>query len=93
MVVFCVAADAENVLASMQARLPQCLLGGGTPSSLNVYWSRDLRSMNLCSSFLLVMRKSDQWKNEICRLLTPPTTVEWRAVIRTEDYGWKESNA
>jgi len=32
--------------------------------------------MRLCSSFLLVMRKSDQWKNEICRLLVPPTTTQ-----------------
>jgi hypothetical protein len=33
------------------------------------------------SSFLLVMHKSDQRKNEMCGLLTPPTTIQWWAVV------------
>jgi len=37
--------------------------------------SREFWWKHLCSSFQLVMRRSDQRKNEMRRLLTPPTTI------------------
>jgi hypothetical protein len=40
---------------------------------LNIYWKWDLQLMHLCSNFHPVMLKSAQWKNEIRRLLVPPT--------------------
>ena len=40
-----------------------------------IYCSLGFREMRLCSSFLSVMRKSVQWKNEIFRLLTLPTSL------------------
>jgi len=47
--------------------------------------------MRLCHNFLLVMRKSELRKYEICRQSMSPTTAQWWASVRIEDYGWKES--
>jgi len=47
-------------------------LGPGERISI-IYWSRDLKPVRPDRSFISVMCKCDQWKNESSRLLTPPT--------------------
>jgi len=57
----------------------------------NALLSRDLGGKRLCGNFQLIMCRSDQRKNDMCRLLTTPTSPHITLPYESEDYGSKQT--